>query len=94
VLGESGGFTLASDKGSKQREKYGVRDSALEDEEGVLLQPDFEFDEEGNIVDLPSELPLGRAARQRNIQTSEPTVRGQVIVDVEGEIIPQHQQVK
>lgn len=24
----------------------------LNDEEGVLLQPDFEFDEEGNIVEL------------------------------------------
>ncbi|KAL1863645.1 hypothetical protein Plec18167_000741 [Paecilomyces lecythidis] len=29
-----------------------VGQTMLSDEEGVLLQPDFEFDEEGNIVDL------------------------------------------
>lgn len=44
VAGEIGGFSFQSDSSN-------TFDNAL-GEEGVLLRPDFEFDEEGNIVDL------------------------------------------
>ncbi|KAL1970210.1 hypothetical protein VTN77DRAFT_5370 [Rasamsonia byssochlamydoides] len=95
ALGETGGFTLASDRASSaQKDNHRFRGSAFEDEEGVLLQPDFEFDEDGNIVDLVrNELSIGRAD-EHNLQRSELTVRPRVSADVQGEPMPHQQQVK
>jgi hypothetical protein len=45
VAGEFGGFSFQSDSGNA----FG--DTEL-GEEGVLLRPDFDFDEEGNIIEL------------------------------------------
>lgn len=45
VAGEIGSFSFQSDSGNT----FG--DMAL-GEEGVLLRPDFDFDEEGNIIEL------------------------------------------
>ena len=47
-----GGFGISSDiNGSAQKGSQLGRDAMFE-EEGFLLQPDFEFDEEGNIIEL------------------------------------------
>jgi len=93
ALGETGGFILVSDKASStQKGHQGFRGSAHEDEEGVLLQPDFEFDEDGNIVDLAMNEPSIGADQQSNLQPHEHPVRGQVSADV-GEIMSYQQQV-
>lgn len=96
ALGETGGFTLASDRASStQKDNYRFRGSAFEDEEGVLLQPDFEFDEDGNIVDLvTNELSVSRADEQTNLQQSELTVRDRVSADARRGTLPHQQQVK
>ncbi|KKA18397.1 Rad21/Rec8 N terminal domain protein, partial [Rasamsonia emersonii CBS 393.64] len=94
ALGETGGFTLASDRASStQKDNYRFRGSAFEDEEGVLLQPDFEFDEDGNIVDLvTNELSVSRADEQTNLQQSELTVRDRVSADARRGTLPHQQQ--
>lgn len=96
ALGETGGFTLASGRASStQKDNHRFRGSAFEDEEGVLLQPDFEFDEDGNIVDLvTNELSVGRADEQTNLQQSRLTVRERVSADVRRGTMPHQQQVK
>lgn len=53
-----GGFGSQSEtSGSVQRRAPlgRISASALDDEAGVLLQPDFEFDEDGNIIELSGE---------------------------------------
>lgn len=55
-MGDIGGFDVMSNMGSSVQKgnRFGSgRVSIFEnEEEGVLLQPDFEFDEEGNIIEL------------------------------------------
>lgn len=46
-----GGIGTESDVGSSAQ-KRGLFGRSYADEEGVLLQADFEFDEDGNIVEL------------------------------------------
>lgn len=66
-----GGFALASGGvSSTQNTHLSLRRSLFDYEEGVLLQPDFEFDEEGNIVDLAMD-------PQPELGPSEVTVRDQ-----------------
>ncbi|KAH8705629.1 hypothetical protein BGW36DRAFT_457046 [Talaromyces proteolyticus] len=58
INGDFGGFASLSDSGNT----VGKSDQVLGDtmlEEGVLLRPDFEFDEEGNIVELGLDNTLG-----------------------------------
>lgn len=52
-----GGFGSQSEtSGSIQRRPLGrIAAGTLDDEAGVLLQPDFEFDEDGNIIELSGE---------------------------------------
>ncbi|KAL2007435.1 hypothetical protein VTN00DRAFT_8873 [Thermoascus crustaceus] len=87
VMGDFGvgGFQTASDMGSsvqKGGRSGGVRHSIFGDEEeGILLQPDFEFDEEGNIVELavkkgPRDRVSQRQAASRN--PSEAPITGRV----------------
>lgn len=55
VLRGLGGFRSESaNSGSVQRKDplRRISASALDDEAGVLLQPDFEFDEDGSIIEL------------------------------------------
>ncbi|KAL4753731.1 hypothetical protein BDW72DRAFT_209545 [Aspergillus terricola var. indicus] len=55
ILRDMGGFSSEADAASfaKGGLDFGrVLASSLNDEGGVLLQPDFEFDEDGNIVEL------------------------------------------
>ncbi|PGG97935.1 hypothetical protein AJ80_09611, partial [Polytolypa hystricis UAMH7299] len=54
--GDAGGFGLASDMSSTGKKDLRTLDhpSAFAEEGGVLFQPDFEFDEEGNIIELPA----------------------------------------
>jgi hypothetical protein len=71
-VGDIGGFALASGGvSSTQNTHQSLRRSLFDYEEGVLLQPDFEFDEEGNIVDLAMD-------QQPDVGPSEVTVRDQV----------------
>lgn len=46
----------------------------LGNEEGVLLQPDFEFDEDGNIIELGAreQSPRGRKSTVRSRESEEP----------------------
>ena len=57
IMRDFGGFGSHSEiSGSAQRRPLGrVAAGALDDEAGVLLQPDFEFDEDGNILELSGE---------------------------------------
>lgn len=57
------GFGTESDMGSPAHKKgiFDKNPSAFTDEEGVLLQADFEFDEDGNIVELGSMQPSSHA---------------------------------
>lgn len=48
-----GGFGLPSEMSSATKGPQVDLPAYLGDEEGVLLQPDFEFDAEGNIIELP-----------------------------------------
>lgn len=87
VIGDFGigGFQTASDMGSSVQKGSrfgGGRPSIFGDEEeGILLQPDFEFDEEGNIIELAMKkrsqdrVSQGQAA-SRNM--SEAPVTGKV----------------
>ena len=54
-IGGVGDFAFASEISSARKEPQ-IELPAFQDgdEAGVLLQPDFEFDEEGNIVELPA----------------------------------------
>jgi meiotic recombination protein REC8 len=55
ILRDMGGFSSEADVASSAKGglDFGrVLTSSLHDEGGVLLQPDFEFDENGNIVEL------------------------------------------
>lgn len=58
VLRDLGGFGSESAKSGTVQRKDPLRRisaSALDDEAGVLLQPDFEFDEDGGIIELSHE---------------------------------------
>jgi len=57
IMKDFGGFGSQSEtSGSVQRRPLGrIAAGALDDEAGVLLQPDFEFDEDGNIIELSGE---------------------------------------
>lgn len=48
-----GTFGLPSELSSATKGPQVDLPAYLGDEEGVLLQPDFEFDAEGNIIELP-----------------------------------------
>ncbi|WEW61439.1 R8 protein [Emydomyces testavorans] len=49
-----GGFSLPSEMSSAKKGPLVELPAYLGEEEGVLLQPDFEFDAEGNIIELPA----------------------------------------
>lgn len=54
TFAEFGGFSFASGSNHSPKDRdrvFGDQELGV-DEEGVLLQPDFDFDEEGNIVDI------------------------------------------
>ena len=58
IMRDIGGIGSESEiSGSVQRNAPmgRISASALDDEAGVLLQPDFEFDEDGNIIELAQE---------------------------------------
>lgn len=58
IMRDIGGFGSQSEtSGSVQRRAPlgRISTSALDDEAGILLQPDFEFDEDGNIIELSGE---------------------------------------
>lgn len=58
IMRDIGGLASESEiSGSVQRKAPmgRISASALDDEAGVLLQPDFEFDEDGNIIELAQE---------------------------------------
>lgn len=57
IMRDFGGFGSQSEtSGSIQRRPLGrIAAGTLDDEAGVLLQPDFEFDEDGNIIELSGE---------------------------------------
>lgn len=50
-----GGLASESEISGSVQRKAPISASALDDEAGVLLQPDFEFDEDGNIIELAQE---------------------------------------
>ncbi|PWY90446.1 hypothetical protein BO94DRAFT_489855 [Aspergillus sclerotioniger CBS 115572] len=55
ILRDVGGFssdTNVTQYGRKGIDFAGIEPFALNDESGVILQPDFEFDEDGNIIEL------------------------------------------
>ncbi|KAL3485084.1 Rec8 like protein-domain-containing protein [Aspergillus germanicus] len=55
ILGNVGGFSSEADIGSSVQgglHLAGLMGSSLGEDGGVLLQPDFEFDEDGNIIEL------------------------------------------
>ncbi|ODM21076.1 hypothetical protein SI65_04129 [Aspergillus cristatus] len=57
IMKDFGGFGSQSEtSASVQRRPLGrIAAGALDEEAGVLLQPDFEFDEDGNIIELSGE---------------------------------------
>lgn len=57
ITRDFGGFGSQSEaSGSAHQRPLGrIAAGALDDEAGVLLQPDFEFDEDGNIIELSGE---------------------------------------
>lgn len=66
ILGNPGGGGLGSESGhtGSVRPKgplARISTSAVDNEAGVLLQPDFEFDEDGNIIELAQERRPGLA---------------------------------
>lgn len=66
VLRDLGGFgSEPANSGSVQRKDplRRISASALDDESGVLLQPDFEFDEDGSIIELSHERRLAGGHR-------------------------------
>lgn len=52
TLAEFGGFSFGSGSIQKERNNIFGGPELGAEEEGVLLQPDFDFDEEGNIIDI------------------------------------------
>lgn len=57
IMKDFGGIGSQSEtSGSVHQRPLGrIAEGALDDETGVLLQPDFEFDEDGNIIELSGE---------------------------------------
>lgn len=52
----------------KKRGLFGKRTRSDLEDEGVLLQPDFEFDEEGNLVELNEDGLSPRKRRKTDMQ--------------------------
>lgn len=61
------GFGSETDLGSAQRSTDFARfaASSIGEEQGILLQPDFEFDEDGNIVELGGSNLRGEVRQHR-----------------------------
>lgn len=72
-LGNVGAQHLGSQLSSARKEAQIELPAYTEDEAGVLLQPDFEFDGEGNIVELepdlaPADNRAGQAAEEEKVR--------------------------
>ena len=76
ILGESTILGIDEINGSAQKkDTFGnMAGLGLGNEEGVLLQPDFEFDEDGNIIELGAreKSPHGRKSTVRPRESEEP----------------------
>ena len=64
----TGHVGATSRMGSARHETAFKRASIFDDEEGVVLQPDFEFDEEGNIIELNKKDPPDQAENLAHVQ--------------------------
>ena len=82
ILGDpdGGGF------GSERAAPLGrISTSAVDNEAGVLLQPDFEFDEDGNIIELAQDRRPGHTEEEhggRQIRETPRPGQGQVVNDI------------
>lgn len=79
-----GGFAASSDINASAQKGSQLGRGAMLEEEGFLLQPDFEFDEEGNII----ELDLGATPQVERVGSetggpSESAITGRVRRDLE-----------
>ncbi|KAF9249277.1 hypothetical protein DTO013E5_8467 [Penicillium roqueforti] len=76
ILGEGTILGIDEINGSAQKQDtFGnMAGLGLGNEEGVLLQPDFEFDEDGNIIELGAreQSPRGRKSTVRSRESEEP----------------------
>jgi hypothetical protein len=79
-----GGFGMSSEmNASAQKGTQLGRESMFEDE-GFLLQPDFEFDEEGNIIELSlQKTPQAGKAEPEVGGPSESAIKGRVRGELE-----------
>ena len=68
VAGHIRDVGATSRMGSARHETAFKRASIFDDEEGVVLQPDFEFDEEGNIIELNKKEPPDQAENLAHVQ--------------------------
>jgi hypothetical protein len=67
---------------------------AMFEEEDFLLQPDFEFDEEGNIVELPSRLtPQAEVVGLEIDRPTESAITGRVRRDLEEGLLAEQEMV-
>ncbi|KAJ5143344.1 uncharacterized protein N7515_002131 [Penicillium bovifimosum] len=75
MLGEGAVFGLEDANASANRDDVvgGMERIDMGNEQGVLLQPDFEFDEDGNIIELGAQdnSPLARKSSDRLRQSRE-----------------------
>lgn len=84
ILREIGGFSSEADAGSTAQGGFDLgrmMASSLNEDAGVLLQPDFEFDEDGNIIELGARDQTERprpASEVRDNQANELTFDDQV----------------
>ncbi|KAI9037706.1 Rad21/Rec8 N terminal domain protein [Aspergillus affinis] len=85
MMGDLVRFGSETDVGSVQRSTDFARlaVSALGEEQGILLQPDFEFDEDGNIVELGGPHLRGEVRQQSERRLETPTIvaQGDITVD-------------
>lgn len=81
---DMGGFGASSDINTSAQKGSQLGRGAMFEEEGVLLQPDFEFDEEGNIVELDLEAtPQVERVGSEIGGPSESAITGRVRRDLE-----------
>jgi hypothetical protein len=86
ILGNMGGFSSEADIGSSVQgglNLTGLMGSSLGEDGGVLLQPDFEFDGDGNIIELGTRhqseaRTVRRGSEMRGNETTDFTFDDQV----------------
>lgn len=79
-----GGFAASSDVNISAQRGSQLGRGAMLEEEGFLIQPDFEFDEEGNIIELdPRATPQVQKAWSETGGPSESAIKGKVRQDLE-----------